>query len=292
MAKSFAVIGDPIDHSLSPNIHSAAFRELNLDSSYIGYRIPKGELEMECTYIAYRVIQGELSTGIESLKKIKISGFNVTIPHKIEMMKYLDNLDDNCKIIGAVNTVLNDDGILRGFNTDMDGFLEPIKRKEIEIKNSKILMLGAGGAARAIITGFQKENAKEITIVNRTKDKGDELSKFSNKLGLNSVSKSIEDMNNFNSDFDIIVNASSLGLKNERNIIPTKLFDEQTTVYDIVYKPIKTDLINTAKEKKSRIIFGYEMLLGQAIRSFEIWLDKQAPYDVMKRSILGGFWWR
>ena len=273
MLKTYAVIGDPIDHSLSPTIHNAAYREL----------------EMDCTYIAYRVAQGELATGIESLKKIKISGFNVTIPHKIEMMKYLDNLDDNCKIIGAVNTVLNDDGILRGFNTDMDGFLEPIKRKEIEIKNSKILMLGAGGAARAIITGFQKENAKEITIVNRTKDKGDELSKFSNKLGLNSVSKSIEDMNNFNSDFDIIVNASSLGLKNERNIIPTKLFDEQTTVYDIVYKPIKTDLINTAKEKKSRIIFGYEMLLGQAIRSFEIWLDKQAPYDVMKRSILGGF---
>ena len=87
----------------------------------------------------------------------------------------------------------------------------------------------------------------------------------------------------------MIVNASSLGLKGEKNIIPNRLFDEQTTVYDIVYKPIKTDLINTAKERKSRIIFGYEMLLGQAIRSFEIWLDKQAPYDAMRRAILGGF---
>jgi len=273
MLKTFAVIGDPIDHSLSPTIHNAAYREL----------------EMDCTYIAYRVAQGELATGIESLKKIKISGFNVTIPHKVEMMKYLDNLDDNCKKIGAVNTVLNDDGILRGFNTDMDGFLEPLKRKEIEIKNSKILMLGAGGAARAIIAGFQKENAKEITIVNRTKSKGDELAMFSSKLGLNSVSKLIEEMKDFDSKFDIVVNASSLGLRDEKNIIPSKLLDEQTTVYDIVYKPIKTDLINIAKEKKSRIIFGYEMLLGQAIRSFEIWLDKQAPYEAMKRSILGGF---
>ena len=273
MLKTFAVIGDPIDHSLSPTIHNAAYREL----------------EMECTYIAYRVVQGELATGIESLKKIKISGFNVTIPHKVEMMKYLDNLDDNCKKIGAVNTVLNDDGILRGFNTDMDGFLEPLKRKNIEIKNSKILMLGAGGAARAIIAGFQKENAKEITIVNRTKSKGDELAGFSSELGLSSVSKSIENMNNFDSEFDIVVNASSLGLRNEKNIIPSKLLDEQTIVYDIVYKPIKTDLINIAKEKKSRIIFGYEMLLGQAIRSFEIWLDRQAPYEAMKRSILGGF---
>ena len=273
MLKTFAVIGDPIEHSLSPTIHNAAYREL----------------EMECTYIAYRVVQGELATGIESLKKIKISGFNVTIPHKIEMMKYLDNLDDNCKKIGAVNTVLNDDGILRGFNTDMDGFLEPLKRKEIEIKNSKILMLGAGGAARAIIAGFQKENAKEVTIVNRTKSKGDKLAKFSSEIGLNSVSKSIEDMNSFDSKFDIVVNASSLGLRDEKNIIPSRLLDEQTTVYDIVYKPVKTDLINIAKEKKSRIIFGYEMLLGQAIRSFEIWLDKQAPYEAMKRSILGGF---
>ncbi len=272
MLKTFAVIGDPIDHSLSPTIHNAAYREL----------------EMECTYIAYRVAQGELATGIESLKKIKIAGFNVTIPHKIEMMRYLDNLDDNCKKIGAVNTVLNDDGILRGFNTDMDGFLEPIKRKEIEIKNSRIIILGAGGAARAIIAGFQKENAKEITIVNRTKSKGDELSEFSNRMGLSSVSSSIKDMEDFDSQFDMIVNASSLGLKGEKNIIPSRLFDEQTTVYDIVYKPIKTDLINKAKEKNCRIIFGYEMLLGQAIRSFEIWLDKQAPYDAMKRAILGG----
>ena len=273
MLKTYAVIGDPIEHSLSPTIHNAAYRELQL----------------ECTYIAYRVAQGDLATGIESLKKIKISGFNVTIPHKIEMMNYLDNVDDNCKKIGAVNTVLNDDGILRGFNTDMDGFLEPIKRKEIEIKNSKILLLGAGGASRAIIAGFQKENAREITIVNRTKTNGDELAQFSNELGLNATSNTIEDMNLFDSNFDFIVNASSLGLKNENNIIPEKLFDEKTIIYDIVYKPVKTDLINKAKEKNCKIIFGYEMLLGQAIRSFEIWLDRKAPYDVMKRSILGGF---
>ena len=273
MLKTYAVIGDPIEHSLSPTIHNAAYRKL----------------EMECTYIAFRVIQGDLATGIESLKKINIAGFNVTIPHKIEMMKYLDNVDENCKKIGAVNTVLNDDGILRGFNTDMDGFLEPIKRKEINIKNSKVLLLGAGGAARAIVTGFQKENAKDITIVNRTESKGNELVKFSNELGLNAISKTIDEMNELDSNFDFIINASSLGLKNEKSVISDKLLDEQTTVYDIVYKPIKTDLINKAKEKKSRIIFGYEMLLGQAIRSFEIWLDKKAPYEAMKRSILGGF---
>ena len=96
-------------------------------------------------------------------------------------------------------------------------------------------------------------------------------------------------MNVVESKFDFVVNASSLGLNGEKNIIPSNLMDEQTTVYDIVYKPIKTDLINVAEKQGSKIIYGYEMLLGQAIRSFEIWLDKKAPYDAMKRSILGGF---
>ena len=273
MLKTYAVIGDPIDHSLSPTIHNAAYREL----------------ELECTYIAYRVLQGDLATGIESLKKIKIAGFNITIPHKIEMMRYLDNVDITCEKIGAVNTVLNDDGILRGFNTDMDGFLEPIKRKEIPIKDSKILLLGAGGASRAIVAGFQKEGARDITIVNRTKENGEKLAEFSKQIGLNSRSIYIEEINVLDSKFDFIVNASSLGLNGEENIIPNKLMDEQTTVYDIVYKPLRTDLINSAKEKNCKIIYGYEMLLGQAIRSFEIWLDQKAPYEAMKRSILGGF---
>ena len=96
-------------------------------------------------------------------------------------------------------------------------------------------------------------------------------------------------MDVFDSKFDFIVNASSLGLKGEKNIIPNNLMDEQTTVYDIVYKPLKTDLINTAKEKNCNIIYGYEMLLAQAVRSFEIWLKQKAPYDAMKKAILGGF---
>jgi shikimate dehydrogenase len=166
MSKTFAVIGDPIDHSLSPNIHSAAFRELNLENSYIAYRIPKGEL----------------SDGVESLKKIKIDGFNVTIPHKVEMMKYLDKMDESCSIIGAVNTVTNTEGILKGYNTDMDGFLDPFKKKEIKIQDTKILLLGAGGAARAIVAGVAKEKAKHITIANRTLENANNLAQFANKI--------------------------------------------------------------------------------------------------------------
>lgn len=275
MSKSFAVIGDPIDHSLSPNIHSAAFREMNLDSSYIAYRIPKGELE----------------EGIEGLKKIKIDGFNITIPHKIEMMKYLDKIDESCSLIGAVNTVTNTNGILKGYNTDMDGFLEPFKKKKLNIVNTKVLLLGAGGAARAIVAGFAKEKANSITIANRTLENAKNLSEFAKKIGLNAKAIKIEDVKDTAKNFDIIVNATSVGLKDESSPISLEGINEKTIVYDIVYMPINTNFIKKAKERNATIIYGYEMLLGQAVRSFEIWHGMEAPYNAMKKALLGGFWW-
>jgi len=272
MSKTFAVIGDPIDHSLSPNIHSAAFRELNLDCSYIAYRVPKEELQ----------------EGVESLKKIKINGFNVTIPHKIEMMKYLDKLDESCSIIGAVNTVTNDDGILKGYNTDMDGFLEPFKKRNINIKNLKVLLLGSGGAARAIVAGFAKEHAQSITIANRTVENANNLVEFSNKIGLNANAIKINEVKDTTKNYDIIVNATSVGLKNELSPISLEDINSKTIVYDIVYMPINTDFLKKAKEKEAIIIYGYEMLLGQATRAFEIWHGVEAPYNAMKKALLGG----
>ena len=272
MSKSFAVIGDPIDHSLSPNIHSAAFRELNLDESYIAYRIPKGELE----------------EGIHGLKKIKITGFNVTIPHKIEMMKYLDKIDESCSIIGAVNTVSNENGVLKGYNTDMDGFVDAFKKKKLTIKDSKVLLLGAGGAARAIVAAFAKEKAKQIKIANRTFEKAEKLSEFSKKIGLESIPTTIQQVKHSASDYDIIVNATSLGLKNEASPISFEGIKKEAIVYDIVYMPMNTNFIKDAKNNGAKIIFGYEMLLGQAIRAFEIWHEMKAPYNAMKRALLGG----
>ena len=273
MLKTFAVIGDPIDHSLSPTIHNAAYRQLNL----------------ECTYIAYKIPNGELNSGIESLKSIKISGFNVTIPHKIEVMKFLDDVDESCKLIGAANTIVNDNDSLKGYNTDMDGFLEPIKNRKISMKDSSVLLLGAGGASRAVIAGFAKENAKKITVTNRTVQKAIDLAKFGHELGLESETIPIEECEELNETYDFIVNASSLGLKNEPSVIPSKLMSAKTVVYDIVYKPVNTELLKDAKNKNAQIIYGYEMLLGQASRSFEIWLKEKAPYEAMKKSIFGGF---
>ncbi|RDJ31444.1 MAG: shikimate dehydrogenase [Crenarchaeota archaeon] len=272
MVKTYAVIGDPIDHSLSPNIHNAAFKELNMD----------------CTYIAYRIPKGELLEGLESLKKINISGFNVTIPHKVEVMKYIDKVDEDCSLIGAANTISNENNVLKGYNTDMEGFLDPLHRRDLKMNDFQVLLLGAGGAARAITAGLVKEDVKSIMIANRTRDNANSLAQFANKIGMStevSLLNEIGDVTNY----DLIINATSIGLKNEPSPIPTKSIRKNSIVYDIVYNPMNTDLIKGAKEKGATIIYGYEMLLGQAIRAFEIWHKTKAPYEVMKKAVLGVF---
>ena len=272
MSNTYAVIGDPIDHSLSPNIHNAAFRHLKLDHTYIAYKIPAGEL----------------SAGIEALKAIKIAGFNVTIPHKIEMMKFLDEMDTTCKVIGAVNTVLNEDGKLKGYNTDMIGFLDPIKKKNLTIKDSQVLLLGAGGAARAIVTAMVKEKAGKITIVNRTLENANKLAEFAKKIGGNVDTVSIQEANKLITDYKFIINSTSIGMRNEPSPISTENISKNSIVYDLVYQPINTDLIKKSKENGATIIYGYQMLLSQAACSFEIWHKMEAPYDVMKKTLLGG----
>src|SRR5713226_5089386 len=273
MTKTYAVIGDPIDHSLSPAIHNAAF----------------GFLRMDCTYIAYRIPKGELAQGVEALKKIQISGFNVTIPHKVDMMKLLNEADDDCKTIGATNTVVNENGSLKGYNTDMDGFLDPIKKRKINCKDSDVLLVGAGGAARAIVYGFAKEKVRKVTIANRTKERADELIKFANKLGLESDYTDLTNAGNIAGKYKFIVNATSVGLKGNACPISTRMITKDSIVYDIVYMPVETELIEQSKKQGATIIYGWEMLLGQAMRSFEIWTKRPAPYEAMKLTLLGRF---
>ncbi len=273
MTKTYAVIGDPIDHSLSPAIHNAAF----------------GFLRMDCAYIAYRIPKGELTSGIDALKKIQISGFNVTIPHKVDMMGFLDEADENCKTIGATNTVTNENGFLKGYNTDMDGFLDPIKKRNIDCKDSDVLLVGAGGAARAIVVGFTKEKVHKITIANRTKERADGLIKFANSLGVESDYSDLTNAGNIAGKYKFIVNATSMGLKGSMCPISTRAITKDSIVYDIIYMPVETELIEQSKKQGATIIYGWEMLLGQAMRSFEIWTNRVAPYQAMKLTLLGRF---
>ena len=273
MTKTYAVIGDPIDHSLSPAIHNAAFLFLRLDCTYIAYRIPKGELEY----------------GVESLKKIGISGFNVTIPHKIDMMKLLNEADEECRLVGATNTVVNDNGILKGYNTDVEGFLDPIRKRKMDCKNSDVLLIGAGGAARAIVAAFSKEGVRKITVTNRTKESADNIVKFARQVGLESDYIDLVQAGDMAGNYKFIVNATSVGLRGAGCPISTGKINKNTVVYDIVYMPVETPLIQQSKIQGATIIYGWEMLLAQAMKSFEIWIGKPAPYEAMKLTLLGRF---
>ncbi len=273
MTKTYAVIGDPIDHSFSPALHNAAFLFTGLDCTYIAYRIPKGELEY----------------GVEALKKINIAGFNVTIPHKVDMMKFLDESDNECKVVGATNTIVNEDGRFKGYNTDVDGFLDPIKKRNIDSKGSDVLLIGAGGAARAIIAGFAKEKVHRITIANRTRERAENLVKFAQGLGLESDYLDLESAGDTANKYKFLVNATSVGLKGIGCPISTRNIGKESIVYDIVYLPVETPLIDQSKNQGATIIYGWEMLLAQAMKSFEIWTDKPAPQQAMKLTLLGRF---
>lgn len=273
MTKTYAVIGDPIDHSLSPAIHNAAFLFMRLDCTYIAYRIPKGELEY----------------GVESLKKIGVAGFNVTIPHKIDMMKLLNDADEECRLVGATNTVVNDNGILKGYNTDVEGFLDPIRKRKIDCKDLDVLLIGAGGAARAIVAAFSKEGVRKITVTNRTKESADDIVKFARQVGLESDYIDLVQAGDMAGNYKFIVNATSVGLRGVGCPISTGKINKNTVVYDIVYMPVETPLIQQSKNQGAIIIYGWEMLLAQAMKSFEIWIGKPAPYEAMKLTLLGRF---
>lgn len=273
MAGTYAVIGDPIDHSLSPNIHSAAFRELGMD----------------CSYIAYRIRRDELEEGVGALKRTGIRGFNVTIPHKVGMMRHLDRVDEACSAIGAVNTVDISDGILIGYNTDMDGFLEPIRRRNLRVDGADVLLLGAGGAARAIVAAFAREKAGSITVANRTRQNASELVRFADRLGVRADAIGLDEAAEVARNSRFVINSTPVGTGGGRGLIPAGAISEDSVVYDIVYSPVNTGLIRSAKESGATIIYGYEMLLGQACRAFEIWHRREAPYEAMRRAILGGF---
>jgi shikimate dehydrogenase len=272
--KTYCIIGDPIQHSLSPGMQNAAFAALGLN----------------CTYIAFRVPANELKESIESLRSIDISGFNVTVPHKIKVMKYLDELDASAKKAAAVNTVNNIEGIFKGYNTDIDGFIEPLHKRQVDFGGMQVLLLGAGGAARAVVAAFAQETGiARVVIANRDMERAKELAKIGSGLGLKCETLPLEKAQDVSPECDMIVNATMLGLNNEPSIIDHAHIKKGSIVYDIVYRPIVTDLIENAKYAQATVVYGYEMLIEQGAKAFEIWTGLPAPREAMKKSLFGVF---
>jgi shikimate dehydrogenase len=247
-------------------------------------------LGLNCTYIAFRVPSGELKESIESLRSINIAGFNVTVPHKTEAIKYLDELDATAKKAAAVNTVNNIEGTFRGYNTDIYGFIEPLRKRQVDFRGMQVLLLGAGGAARAVVAALAQENGiTKLVIANRDIQRAKELANIGTCLGLKCEVLPLGRAQDISPKCDLIVNATTLGMNNEPSVIDYPQINKGSIVYDIVYRPVVTDLIENAKYAQASVVYGYEMLIEQGAKAFQIWTGLPPPRDAMKKNLLGIF---
>ena len=268
------VIGDPIEHSLSPIMQTAAFEALNLD--YV--------------FLAFKVKPARVEDAVNGMRALNIRGLNVTMPHKSKVINFLDRVDLSAQIVNSVNTILNKESLLFGFNTDGVGALRALKENGVELKGRKVLLLGAGGAARAIAYTMAKE-ADELAILNRTVKQAQAITKLLEKSCNKKIvagSLSLSDVQRNLQDSDILINATSIGMKPtaEESPVAPKLLRPNLAVMDIVYNPLETKLAKDAKAAGAKVVSGIEMLIYQGAASFEIWTGKSAPVEVMRKAAL------
>ena len=265
------LIGHPVEHSFSPPMHNAAFDELGMDYAYVAFNVNPTELEK----------------AIEGAESLNIKGFNVTIPHKIEVMKYLDEIDDVAELIGAVNTI--DFKNLKGYNTDGIGAVRAIE-EVTSIKNKNVVIAGAGGASRAISFYIAKYGADSLTILNRNVDKAQSLAGDVSNSGLidDVKSDSINEINAYLADADILVDTTPLGMHphiNDQPIATAENMHDELVVFDAVYNPNETVLLKQAIEAGAKPVYGIKMLLYQGAESFKIWTGADAPVDIMEKAL-------
>lgn len=270
----FGVIGDPIRHTLSPLMHNVAFKHLKLDS----------------VFLAFRVKPSQLKSALLGMRSLGIRGLNVTMPHKIAVTNLLDKLDPVTSLIGSVNTIFNHNGELIGFNTDGVGALEALRANHVHLNGKKVLMLGAGGAAKSIAFHIIKE-AEKLVILNRDDKKASDLAEalrrntgrkvIGGSLSPNLIRKSLLDS-------DILINSTSVGMhpNSDQTMVAPQWLKPNLTVMDIIYNPLETRLVKDAKAKCARVINGVDMLIHQGAASFEIWTGQSAPVSIIKDSVL------
>ena len=264
------LIGHPVEHSFSPPMHNSAFKKLGMD--YV--------------YTAFDVDPNNLKEAIGGARALNIKGFNVTIPHKIEVMKYLAEIDEIASLIGAVNTIDFKD--LKGYNTDGIGAIKAIG-EVTNVKNKNIVIVGAGGASRAISFYLAKYGADSLTILNRNVDKAQGLASDVLSSGLidDVESNSIDSMDL--TDMDILINTTPVGMHPNVDDAPIALagdMHEDLVVFDAVYNPNETRLLKEAIKAGAKPVYGIKMLLYQGAESFEIWTGKKAPIDAMEEALI------
>ncbi len=273
--KVVGLIGNPVSHSISPNIHNSAFRERGLN--YV--------------YVAFRVAPENLYGAIAGIRSLDFKGVNVTIPHKTAVLEYLDEVDSIARKIGAVNTIKRKNGRLKGFNTDGNGVRRALEGEVENIGDKKIVLLGAGGAARAIAFTLA-ESGSRITISNRTVSKAEELVReIREKTGvkITQIPQKRKDLKESLQDSQILINSTSVGMhpNDGETLVEAEDMHSGLTVMDIVYNPIQTRLLQEAERAGAKTINGLEMLVQQGAAAFEIWTGENAPIEIMREAAKG-----
>lgn len=273
------IIGYPLGHSLSPAMHNAGLKELGLEGNYIILETPPDRL----------------AERINFLKEEGFRGFNVTIPHKVEIMPFLDSIDNFAKTVGAVNTVVIDENKkLHGYNTDVYGFVSAIPEElRKNLAGKKAAVLGSGGAARAILAGLIETGINQINIFAIDQKESCKLKQHILKNFPDFNINCLELVPQVNlSEFSIVVNATPLGMQGKNEGISAlseesvATLPENAIVYDIVYKPQKTKLLEYAQKRNLKTIYGLEMLLLQGVKGFQLWTGQNPPVEIMREALI------
>ncbi|WP_059171212.1 shikimate dehydrogenase [Bacillus sp. FJAT-27445] len=272
MKKLFGVIGNPIGHSLSPQMHNDLFSHYGIDAYYHPFLVEKDKLE----------------DAVSGLKALRAAGFNVTIPFKTDIMPLLDWIDPLAKEIGAVNTVINVDGRLAGYNTDGPGFLKSMEEGfPPPISDPAILIIGAGGAARAIFLTLEKTTPAAIDVCNRSLSKA-ELLVAESRSGVPARAISTEEAGDRINEYDIIIQTTSVGMYPETGKIPISLdrLEKQVYAADIIYNPSETEFLKLARQRGAKTLNGLGMFIHQGALAFELWTGVNPDTGRMKDTVL------
>ena len=270
-----AVIGNPIEHSLSPVIHNAAFNHLGLNYVYVAFKVR------------------DVSSAIAGVRGLGIKGVSITIPHKVEVIKYVDEIDEVADRTGSINTIVNDGKRLKGYTTDGIAALRSLEEKGVSLSNKKIFIMGSGGAARAIAFALiMKRNPASLIIGGIIQQEVDKLvqdisstKKISQAKGFITNEKSLEKQMQ---DIDILIQCTPVGMhpKTDNTPVPKRLLRDSIAVFDIIYNPVKTRLIRDAEETGCVVVSGIDMFVYQAALQFELWTGEIAPIKVMRKALL------
>ncbi len=268
----YGIFGYPVKHSKSPTFQTLFFQKTSINGIYVPFEVKPENLQL----------------AVKSLRALNIKGVNVTIPHKEEVIKYVNDVSKEVMYIGASNTLVNMDGFIKAYNTDAFGFIKGLKQLEPELAGKKVLVLGAGGASRAVIYGLINENVEKIYIANRTPERAEKIKEDFRKL--HRFIDEVIEIISFNQieevldKVDIIVNTTSVGLnEDDKPLFDYEKIKPEHTVVDIIYK--KTPLLQTAEKKGCKWQDGLPMLIYQGMKAFELWTGKfpDVPYEEVEK---------